>query len=672
MPAIRQKRRVTGTVNTPKSPEARSALKLSRPFAGKRWQAGLATIGLAAALLAGASFWRASQALRIAARQAAAKSQAPFTDARLDRQLPSGIDWIQSPALFSDAVQFHGHIFLSGPEGLYEFDSNLRPVAQYRVGLDLPPYQLASLAKGYLPSSNLRSLFIATEGGGLLTFDGKSFRQILPGRADCRDVTSVLPLSNRRLILGTSKAGVLIYDGKSLSEFHSRLSNLPVSALAGDDTDLWVGTRDRGVMHWHAGQVDEFSEAQGLPDPQVLSLAGAGDAAFVGTPLGVAEFVNGRLNRVLAKGYIARSLMVSGDTLEVGTVDEGTLEIPLRAGSTSSARPAIRDLDSEVLRFLDIDSNTLALTKNGLYRLNSTAGGWEQVIGQGKSLLTDSNIAALAFDPSNRLWVGYFDRGLDVLASDGSRLTHVEDEHVFCVNRIVYDTEHNQALVATANGLALFDAAGRERQVLGRADGLISNHVTDVVLEKNGIAVATPAGITLVDSSGARSLYAFQGLVSNHVYTLAASGGRLLAGTLGGLSILEDGQVMANFTTSNSGLKRNWITAIVPVGNDDWFVGTYGAGILRFDSSGHWQTFEGATGPFEVNPNALLAEGRRVYAGTRGHGLMVYERERERWTRVADGLPSMNVTALAVHGDSVYVGTDNGMVRISKEFLASQ
>ena len=302
---------------------------------------------------------------------------------------------------------------------------------------------------------------------------------------------------------------------------------------------------------------------------------------------------------------------------------------------------------------------------------NPTAGGWERVIGQGKSLLTDSNIAALAFDPSNRLWVGYFDRGLDVLASDGSRLIHVEDEHVFCVNRIVYDEEHNQALVATANGLALFDAAGRERRVLGRADGLISNHVTDVVLQKSGIAVATPAGITLVDASGARSLYAFQGLVSNHVYALAASGGRLLVGTLGGLSILDDGQVMANFTTSNSGLKRNWITALAPVGGD-WFVGTYGAGILRFDSSGHWQTFEGATGPFEVNPNALLAEGHRVYAGTRGGGLMVYDRERERWTRLADGLPSMNVTALAVHGDSVYVGTDNGMVRISKDFLASQ
>jgi hypothetical protein len=126
--AIRQKRRIAGTVNTPKPPEARRALKLSGFFAAKRWQAGRAALGLAATLLAGASFWRASQALRSAARQAAAESQVHFSNARLDRQLPGGIDSIQSPALFRDAVQFQGRLYLSGSEGLDEFDSELRPV----------------------------------------------------------------------------------------------------------------------------------------------------------------------------------------------------------------------------------------------------------------------------------------------------------------------------------------------------------------------------------------------------------------------------------------------------------------------------------------------------------------------------------------------------------------
>jgi len=653
------------------APGDQRALKRTKILLQKRWLATLVALGFLAVAFAASAFWQASQTLHRARLQAAAEPEIPLSVIKLDRQLPAGIDTISSPAVFNDAIEFQGNLYLAGPEGLHVFGPDAREIARYRTGMELPPHPLTQLATGFLTDSSQPELFIATRGGGLLTFNGRTFSQILPSSATCRDLTAVLPLANRHLLLGTAKNGLLIYDSKQLRVFQPKLADIRVTALAGTATDFWIGTMKRGVLHWHAGQVDHFGEAEGLPDPQVLSLAASGDAVYVGTPMGVAQFVDGRFNRVLAKGYIARSLFVNGEKIDVGTIDEGTLEIPLRADPSSSTRPALRDLNSEVLRFLDVDSRLMALAKNGLYQLDQNAGGWKRVIGQGESLLTDSNVSALDFDSLDRLWIGYFDRGLDFLSPDGRRVTHVEDEHVFCVNRIVYNRENSQTLVATANGLALFDSAGRERQVLGRAEGLISNHITDVVLEKDGMTVATPAGITMVDASGARSLYAFQGLVSNHVYALAASDGRLLAGTLGGLSILQNGQVLTNFTTTNSGLKRNWITAIVGVASD-WFVGTYGAGVLRFDSTGHWQTFDDATGLFEVNPNAMLHDGNFVYAGTRGHGLLIYDRTRGRWSWLTDGLPSMNVTAIAVHGDSVYVGTDNGLVRISREYLASR
>jgi ligand-binding sensor domain-containing protein len=646
-------------------------LNRSKILPPMRWQVIFVVLGLSGVAFVASAFWQASETLHRARLQATAESEIPLSVIHLDQQLPGGIDTISSPAVFNDAIMFQGNLYLAGPEGLYVFGPDAREIATYRTGLELPPHPLTRLATGFLADSSQLELFIATRGGGLMTFNGRTFKQILPSSAGCRNLTAVLPLANRHLLIGTAKNGLLIYDGKQLRVFQANLAAIRVTALEGTATDFWIGTMERGVLHWHAGQVDHFGEAEGLPDPQVLSLAARDGAVYVGTPMGIAEFVDGHFNRVLAKGYIARSLFVSGKRIEVGTIDEGTLEIPLRADPSASTRPAVLDLNSEVLRFLDVDSRLMALARNGLYELDQNAGGWERVIGRGESLLTDSDISALEFDSLGRLWIGYFDRGLDFLSPDGRHVTHVEDEHVFCVNRIVYNQANSQTLVATANGLALFDSAGRERQVLGRAEGLISNHITDVVLEKNGMTVATPAGITMIDASGARSLYAFQGLVSNHVYALAASRGRLLAGTLGGLSILQNGQVLANFTTTNSGLKRNWISAIVGVGSD-WFVGTYGAGVLRFDSTGHWQTFDSATGHFEVNPNSMLHDGNFVYTGTRGHGLLIYNRTRGRWNWLTDGLPSMNVTAIAVHGDSVYVGTDNGLVRISKEYLASR
>jgi ligand-binding sensor domain-containing protein len=245
---------------------------------------------------------------------------------------------------------------------------------------------------------------------------------------------------------------------------------------------------------------------------------------------------------------------------------------------------------------------------------------------------------------------------------------HFDNEHVFCVNRIVEDGQHGAVAVATANGLVLFDRDGRLKQVLGRDAGLIANHVTDVALLDGGMAVATPAGITFLDKSGAHSLYAFQGLVNNHVYALGASGNHLIAGTLGGLSLLTNGAVLRNLTTSTSGLKHNWITGLARVGSD-WLVGTYGAGVLRLAPDGTVTTTDASRAGVVVNPTAMLADGRLVLAGTQGQGLLVGDATGARWKTVTAGLPSLNVTALAVDKGQVYVGTENGLVRISESKL---
>jgi ligand-binding sensor domain-containing protein len=98
-------------------------------------------------------------------------------------------------------------------------------------------------------------------------------------------------------------------------------------------------------------------------------------------------------------------------------------------------------------------------------------------------------------------------------------------------------------------------------------------------------------------------------------------------------------------------------------------VGTYGAGILGLDASGRFHSFETGSGQFEVNPNAMLVTPAYVLAGTLGEGLYVYDRQSERWSAIRDGLPSLNVTALAAANGFLYVGTDNGLVRIPEQKL---
>jgi ligand-binding sensor domain-containing protein len=266
------------------------------------------------------------------------------------------------------------------------------------------------------------------------------------------------------------------------------------------------------------------------------------------------------------------------------------------------------------------------------------------------------------------LWVGYFDRGLDIVEATLDRAVHRETDALFCVNRIVSDPDHNRTAVATANGLVLFDALAQPRQIMGRKDGFLSDHVTDVAFRASGMVVATPAGLSLVDRSGVRSLYVFHGLVNNHVYTVAANDKRIVAGTLGGLSILDNDSVTANYTTANSRLKHNWITALAQVGGE-WFAGTYGAGVLRLDPSGEWHSFPDLRAGFVVNPNAMAVSGGQVFVGSLDRGLFVYDRASRRWTNTTTGLPSKNVTALVAGGGYLYAGTDNGLVRIGEGAL---
>ena len=618
--------------------------------------------------------WETRRAIRQARDLTESTSSIRATLRVLDRPLPAEVESIGAPSVFRDAALFQGHLYVAGPQGLVEYDANGAAVRRFRTGFELPPSPPVGLVAGVLAAASAPELLIATASEGLLTFDGRRMLHVRPDLPEQRKLTALLALGSGRLLLGTDKRGVVVFDGRRLTPAHPELANVAVTALAGSDADVWIGTLDRGVWHWHAGGVDRFDESHGLPDRRVLSIATHGDRAYVGTALGVAEFEGGRYARTLAPGLFARAVAIRHDTLFVGTLDGTLAEIPLGARSSRGARPILHEAPAPIERFVSAgdDVTLYALAEDALYSIddptrgtrgNDQPGGWRRIAGADAGRLTDRNVSALALDTTGRLWVGYFDRGLDILGAQGERAMHVENDHVFCVNRIVHDAAGGLTAVATANGLVLLDSSGRPKQTLGRAEGLITDHVTDVVLNAGGMTVATPAGLTFIDREGSRSLYAFHGLVNNHVYALGASGTELLAGTLGGVSMLDDGVIHASYTTANSALTHNWITAVARV-DDEWFVGTYGGGLFRLDAQGRWQRFADLTGPIEINPNAMAVTGTHVFAGTLSKGLLAFDRRAQRWTAIESGLPSMNVTALAVDRDRLYVGTDNGLVRI--------
>jgi ligand-binding sensor domain-containing protein len=632
-------------------------------------RAAVAAVVSAAVLIAVAVIWRSSAALRTAAEQVTSENEFAVTVNPYNPAPNIGFEVVNSPQVFLQAERFQDHLFIAGPAGLREYDPEGVLLRQYSVGSELPSSPLIALAPAVLADSQERELLIATANHGILAFNGRGFRHIFPTSAEARSISTILPTPSGHLLIGTRKHGVLLYDGKRISVLHPQLGNLHVTALAGDEADLWIGTLNRGVIHFHGGQAENFSEEQGLPDPDVQSLAIAGRRVYVGTASGIAVFEDDNFSRILAPGVFATALFATATDLYVGSEDQGVLVIPLEGRRPNPNLGQGSEL-KEIRQLFTSGGAVFAVARNGLYRMKAHGLGWQRVLESENAVLSDRNISALATDANGQLWVGYFDRGLDLMTSDEHRIRHVEDEHVFCVNRIIPDSKTGSINVATANGLVQFNDAGGEQQVLTRANGLIADHVTDIASYRGGLALATPAGLTFLDASGAHSMYAFHGLVNNHVYALGVSGNELMAGTLGGLSRLDEGDVKFNYTTSSSNLKHNWITSVVPVGSE-WMVGTYGAGVLAMDSSGHFHSFETASGPLEINPNAMLVTENYVLAGSLGQGLYVYDRQSQRWSVIRNGLPSLNVTAFAAANGYIFVGTDNGLVRIPEQKLHS-
>src|SRR5947209_3389002 len=527
-----------------------------------KWRWAVAAVLLFALGSAGLVFWRAQQALRLATAEVQAQESEPFSVRKL-APVSSGFEWINAPEAFTGAAFFKGEFYLCGAAGLFRYDEHGALLKHYRPGQELPSTPLLRITTAVLKDAREPELLIVTSGEGILAFNGADFRQILPARADVRAITSILPLSSGQLLIGTRKRGVLVYDGEKLRAFHPTLIALHVTELAGTESDLWIGTQDQGIVHWQAGRAETFAEAQGMPDPQVFSIALLNDKAYVGTAVGIAEFEGGRFVRVLAPGLFVRALYANGATLLAGGNGDSIAEINLQPQRMPNLLHASAHVISDVQQIFSQGESLYAVTRGALYQKQGQRGGWRRVLSTENPILADRNVSTLAIDDRNRLWVGYFDHGLDLVGPTLRSATHYEDDNVFCVNRILPNTANGMVAVATANGLVLFDQLGRKQQVLGRADGLLADHITDAALYGSGMVLATPAGLTFLDAAGPRSLYAFHGLVNNHVYTIATAGKEVIAGTLGGISVLENENVAANYTVTTRGLTHNWISAIV-------------------------------------------------------------------------------------------------------------
>jgi ligand-binding sensor domain-containing protein len=603
---------------------------------------------------------------------------------------------VRAVASFADAR------YLATTGGLIALDERGNVKRRFTTLDGLPENDLTSLAVFR------ERLFAGTASAGLVAFDGQAFTGYRFARPKATHV-SVLVSTESELLIGTLDGGLFEYNGERFSRRFNSATGADfnrVTALLPFESRLYIGTQDSGLYIWREAHIERLSTNEGLPSPHVTgltelssSLSNNGPVA-VATDFGVIALNDANEAKPISNRPNVTSLAVSGGRLWAGLFGGGMAELSARAGrqdastENASGRSDVVGLPASAAATVCVSDGKLwALTREGAFARDErvTRPAFESVAGAlvGERVLTAGHITTLASDGAGRLWVGYFDRGIDLIAPDSSeRLSHIEDDRVREVNCVVFDRTADRMLAATSRGLVAFGGDLKQTVMTREQSGLISDSVAHVSLADidspllasaspssavasasgRAIVLATAGGLTEVIGGRARSITAFHGLASNHLYSSASVGSRLFVGSLAGLVEIEGLRVVRTYKTSNSRLSHDWVTALTEA-DGALYVGTNGGGVDALLPTGEWLNFADELGKFEVSQNAMHYDGERLYVGTSDRGLLVYNTRDRRWIRLSAGLTSQSVTAITSDDRFIYVGTLNGLVRIEKRVV---
>lgn len=568
----------------------------------------------------------------------------------IDRSRKEGWRSVISMKEIRDIAYYEGKLWLATSGGLIAVSPSSKALRIYTRLNGLPDADITSLA--------VRDNFLyAGSSGGFVMIVKESELSYISLPTECGAVNTLLN-TPEGVAIGTAGAGVWMLKGGVLSRVGKDVRGadfLKVTALTISNGNLVVGTYDDGVFVGKADGFAHYTEKEGLPMDHVTSLGYHEGRIYVGTPAGwasinaregmeshasafvtsIAEF-NGKILAGTHRGIVA----LNGASIEGESLPKGKIS-------------ALKNINGA----LHIIVNDEIFVKR--------ESGWTKIYSASMDAISANHITALLYR-DDEVWVGTFENGFDVFDRELKRKKFSQSEGAWAVNGFL--AEGDNTVVAHNSGVSIYRENINVKNIT-TDNGLVGNRVSAVCPIRGGKVYATEGGISFDIGGVLKSIYAFHGLVNNHVYSCASAGDKLYVGTLGGLSVIENLKVVKSFRPGESPLKSGWVSALALLG-DDLYVGTYGGGIQKLSKGKGWVSYD-EIGNFEVNQGAMLFVDGNLLVGSTDKGLLVLNDSSGEWVFIREGLNSDSVTALAVGGEYVYVGTNGGITLIPRGEISS-
>jgi hypothetical protein len=195
-------------------------------------------------------------------------------------------------------------------------------------------------------------------------------------------------------------------------------------------------------------------------------------------------------------------------------------------------------------------------------------------------------------------------------------------------------------------------------QTYTQRDGLAADYITGIAFASDGaVWVGTTRGATRVQNQYWVTYTAANGLGNSHVTGIAiAPDGKTYFATNGGGLALFDGANRKTYTTANSAIPSNYLTAIAADKQGRVWIGTLGYGVARLENE-QWTKYSFPSN--YINALALDASGNPWVATNEGALFF----DGKMWVRVtqAHGLASNRVNTITIARDArVWFATDDG------------
>ncbi|NMM49289.1 hybrid sensor histidine kinase/response regulator transcription factor [Marinigracilibium pacificum] len=574
---------------------------------------------------------------------------------------------------------------------------------------------LSNMNTSCIIQDSLGYIWVGTDDG-LNRFDGYEFTTFTYGSNEKEN----LNISNNRifeLIEGdSSNLWIGTYDG--LNKYDRRLgrfftyrplsgqnnsdANIIYSLFISDNHTLWVGT-GAGLYAFDT-QKNNFIE---LPDSfgslrnQIIHciVKGPGGSLFIGAEQGIYTVKNNQIKLLNIELYSSREvislLFDSGNKLWAGHFNSGISIIDLNDSTSNFIRKGQESYLPDNYVY-DITQNKAGeiwvATDNGLarYKGKGVFEAFTSIEGDVYSLSSDI-ITSILIDDKERMWVSTRLGGICLYDPYRHQFNHIKKNgykpESLSSDKITgfAETRNGDLIIGTdGGGINIFNEEDRTfRKITKEQNGIASNKTLSLKYDSKGnLWIGTWGnGLNKISPEGQISHYVHDdndkhSLTDDNVYVIFEdSKNNIWIGTWGnGISKYDpENDSFINYThnpDNPDSFAGSAINQIVEDYNGDLLIVTEFKGFDRFDpESGKFKHYKaGENKSISLNAlNSVLVDSKnRIWIGTNGAGLNLYDRETDSFEvfTTKDGLPNNVIVGLLEDDKSnIWISTNRGICK---------